>query len=176
MYRTGDLAVLRESGELHFLGRLDQQVKIRGHRIEPAEIENAAGDHSGVSQSVVVAREDGANKRLVAYVVADLCSTDAGGPAASLADDHLADWRALYDDTYNETPADPSFNPIGWNSSYTDAPIPLVREWRDRTSRRIQSLQPSRVHRKSAAAPDCSCSSLLRIVPATSARFFGACA
>jgi natural product biosynthesis luciferase-like monooxygenase protein len=70
MYRTGDLVRRRADGALDFLGRLDHQVKIRGHRIELGEIETRLREHSTVREAVVVARNDGAGLELVGYVIA----------------------------------------------------------------------------------------------------------
>jgi len=68
LYRTGDLARLRADGSVEFLGRLDHQVKIRGHRIELGEIEAHLGRVPGIREGVVVAREDvPGDARLVAY-------------------------------------------------------------------------------------------------------------
>ncbi len=70
MYRTGDLGKFLSNGEIQCLGRIDHQVKVRGHRIELEEIEHCISQQEGVSQVVVMAREDQKDdQRLVAYVV-----------------------------------------------------------------------------------------------------------
>ncbi len=78
MYRTGDLVCRRADGKVDFLGRVDNQIKLRGHRIELGEIESTLEGIDGLQQAVVVAREISAgDTRLVAYFVADQAIQDA---------------------------------------------------------------------------------------------------
>ncbi len=82
LYRTGDLAKLNSSGDIQCLGRIDQQIKIRGHRIELGEIEEAIDSLDGVQSSVVILDEDS--------LVANLIPTNTQDQGASLIDE----WKA----------------------------------------------------------------------------------
>lgn len=70
LYKTGDAVRYRSDGEVEYLGRLDLQVKVRGHRVELGEVESAVALHPGVRQSLALIREDvPGDQRLVCYVV-----------------------------------------------------------------------------------------------------------
>ncbi len=145
LYRTGDLVRAGAGGDLEYLGRADQQVKIRGFRVELGEIEAALERHPAVREAVAVAEprpRQGA--RLVAYVV----------PAARRRpvrerwqEEHVAQWRGVYEELYEESSAGDAFDLAGWRSSYTDRAIPAeeMREWLDQTTRRILALGPRSV-------------------------------
>ncbi|QCX81895.1 Linear gramicidin synthase subunit B [Streptomyces sp. YIM 121038] len=94
MYRTGDLVRWDADGALRFAGRADDQIKLRGYRIEPGEIESALRRSDRVRDAVVVVRADGGSDRLVAYVVP--ADGDTGQlPAAELRE-HLAGLLPLH--------------------------------------------------------------------------------
>ena len=69
LYRTGDVVRYLPNGDLEFSGRVDHQMKVRGYRIEPGQIEAVVGQHPAWRESAVVTEEDAGGKRLVAYVV-----------------------------------------------------------------------------------------------------------
>ncbi len=91
LYRTGDRVRYQPGGDLEFMGRVDGQIKLRGFRIEPGDVEAALCSHPAVREAVVVLRGDEPHQRLVAYFVAN----QDGAPAA-------ADLRALLKKTLPE--------------------------------------------------------------------------
>jgi amino acid adenylation domain-containing protein len=150
LYKTGDLVRYRIDGNIEFLGRLDEQVKIRGYRIELSEIAAVLSQHPAVQQTVVIIPEDEQEKRLVAYVVpkAEYSSEQENTQLRELENEQVSQWQMLYNETYNQPAnSDPKLNIVGWNSSYTNQPIPTeqMREWVDNQVQQILALQPKRV-------------------------------
>ncbi|TCP59165.1 amino acid adenylation domain-containing protein [Tumebacillus sp. BK434] len=87
LYKTGDLACWQEDGTVSFLGRIDDQVKLNGFRIELSEIEAVTAQHPSVRDAVVLVREDEPGlKRLVAYVTSDGADLNSRGLKAYLRD------------------------------------------------------------------------------------------
>jgi amino acid adenylation domain-containing protein len=84
LYKTGDMARYRPDGSIEFLGRFDHQVKLRGFRIEPGEIEALLHQHPAVQEAIVTVREDTpGNRRLVAYIVLATQAAITGSDLAS---------------------------------------------------------------------------------------------
>jgi amino acid adenylation domain-containing protein len=148
MYRTGDLARWLPDGNLEFLGRTDDQVKVRGHRIELGDIESVASRHPAIKEAAAVVRlDDMGENRLFLYVV-------PGREASARRDDEdtntpLYGWRDVWNNVYTQEPPhqDTTFNTTGFVSSYTDGPIPKgeVQEWVDEAVEHVQALAPRHV-------------------------------
>jgi amino acid adenylation domain-containing protein/thioester reductase-like protein len=148
LYRSGDLVRRTPSGEIEFVGRADDQVKLRGFRIELAEVEAVLAQHPLVRESVVAMREDGGEKCLVGYVVPGGGADDSAEDGATMEAAHLAHWQVLYDEMYVSTqPSDHRFDINGWNSSYTGQMIAEqeMREWLDSTVALLTSFRPKKV-------------------------------
>ncbi len=145
-YRSGDLARRTADGEIDYRGRIDTQIKLRGFRIEPAEIAAVIAEHGLVRDAVVVVDGEGDGRRLVAYAVPGpdfLVRADDGARSAQ-----IDAWTQTFDTVYAERALDldqPDFR--GWESSFTGEPIPerAMRAWLDETVERLRALGPKRV-------------------------------
>ncbi|WP_035798962.1 non-ribosomal peptide synthetase [Kitasatospora mediocidica] len=147
MYRTGDQVRRLPSGALDFRGRSDTQVKIRGTRIELAEVERVATEVPGVAQFVADVRPDEQGApRLVGYLRLE---RTADGER-DLGHERVEEWRQIHDaDIFNDVAADQQadLNVSGWTSSYTQEPIrdADMAEWRDETVDQLLEQPPGRV-------------------------------
>ncbi|WP_082994496.1 non-ribosomal peptide synthetase [Mycobacterium sp. 1245801.1] len=143
LYRTGDLVRWAPDGTLEYLGRADAQIKLRGHRIELGEIENTLLGCPQVTRAAATVHESKTGSHLVAYVTLEQTTT------AEHDAETVDAWQQLYDEAYGADVEAPEFGMDfrGWNSSYTDDPIPLeeMEEWRSATVDRILQLHPARV-------------------------------
>jgi ubiquinone/menaquinone biosynthesis C-methylase UbiE/acyl carrier protein len=148
MYQTGDLARFLPDGTVEFLGRLDNQVKIRGYRVELGEIEQTLRQLPGIDTALVLPRPDQLGElRLIAYLLAE--REYLAKYAQSLYAQQLEEWKQVFNETHRqlEVRAEATFNPFGWNSSYTGEPMPEeeIREQVNYIVQNVLELKPSRV-------------------------------
>jgi amino acid adenylation domain-containing protein len=157
LYKTGDKGRYRFDGAIEYYGRIDNQVKIRGLRIELGEIESVLMRQGILASAAVTVWEEKAkasgpgDKLLVAYVVpvADALTTASHEARASLSERKVEQWANVFDSIYTEPEGSdcPEFNTVGWNSSYTGAPIDPAQmvEWVSNTVDRISAVAGNRL-------------------------------
>ena len=105
MYQTGDLVRWRNDGKIDFIGRADGQVKLRGYRIELGEIESVLEQHPGVTQAVVIVREDTpGDLRLVAYFTGAAAVQDLRSSLAARLPDHMIPGHFVPQSSFALTP------------------------------------------------------------------------
>jgi amino acid adenylation domain-containing protein len=162
MYRTGDRVRRRADGTLEYFGRLDRQLKVRGHRIEPGDVESAIRRHAAVAEAVVTAREVGrGDRRLVGFIVL-APGVPAGAeaavdrPAPASRDDVLLEVRDLL---RRELPA----YMIPSALTVVDA-IPLTSAGKADLEALAASWSPDAPPRRTSAQPSTSLERLLSIV------------
>lgn len=150
MYKTGDVGCWLPDGNIEYLGRKDEQLKVLGYRIEPGEIEHALHQSEAVNQVVVIGKEDAAgHNRLVGYYVPELAALRS--KESELGNQRIGNWKELYETEYSQTEnnedTDPEFNIVGWNDSFTGQAIPALhmKEWLDDIVRVVLDEQPAHV-------------------------------
>jgi amino acid adenylation domain-containing protein len=147
LYKTGDLVKQLPDGNLEFIGRIDNQVKINGVRVELEEIENCLTQHQLVQKAAILLREnDNKTQHLIAYIEPNpnKGQEEIIKYQSNWGIEQLEHWQEIFNkEIYRNT----SLPTAGWNSSYTDNPIPAVemREWVDHTVERILALKPKRI-------------------------------
>jgi thioester reductase-like protein len=131
-YRTGDRCRWEVNGDLHFLGRRDSQIKIRGFRVELGEIEAKMAEHVCVRSAFVkaISERDG-DSRLIAFYLREQ-------NAKSTHERHVEEWRQIFD--FIHTGDDSMF--AGWHDSLEGKPMPHedMATWREVTLSRIMDL------------------------------------
>ncbi|GCB44690.1 polyketide synthase [Streptomyces sp. NL15-2K] len=185
MYRTGDLARWNTDGQLEFVARADRQLKVRGFRLEPGEIESELLRHQAVAEAAVVAHRNGdGGTRLVAYVVPEpgIVQDPDAGTDRETEESRLAERRALDDSGCGPDPTgEASAGPYAGDTTaaHDDGPVTAAEPypWRDATVARLRELNPCRVleigagrgQLLAALAPDCERYCATEISPAVAA-------
>ncbi len=142
-YCTGDLCYTSLSGDLYFVGRNDNQIKLLGHRIELDEIKHQLLTESDVIDATVIIDTNNEQPQLTAFIVPD----DKRLKKNNIKNSTIQHWQQLYENVYQDESQDALFNISGWNSSFTGEAIPQeeMLDWVSQTVTRIQAFKPQRI-------------------------------
>ncbi|MDP5221080.1 AMP-binding protein, partial [Ruegeria sp. 2205SS24-7] len=147
LYRTGDIVKRCEDGSLVFLWRADAQIKIRGMRVEPGEIEAALASLDGIAEAAVIPHQDpSGDTQLVAYIARQSeCTFDE----ARLEQQVCGDWNAVYTVKHQSSEAIGPYGLdfTGWTESATGERYGLdaMLDWRAQTLKRLKQFKTDRV-------------------------------
>ncbi len=144
IYKMGDLAQYLPDGNLEFLGRIDTQVKVRGHRVELGEIETVLKQHPAVHQCAVLLNEG----NLFVYVVPE--RDTLGMSEKQQIDTYLTQWHTVFDEIYAQQTTlhnNMAMHSRVWRSSYTNQDISIeeIIECIEDSVARIMALKPANV-------------------------------
>lgn len=152
LYKTGDLGKWLEDGSIAFIGRNDEQVKIRGHRVELGEIESVIYRHELVQKVVLIQQQDQTGEtNLTAYIVPEtkFINENITEIHEEINQEQVTGWGKVWDEAYKSTHAnhDLLFNTSGWNSSYTGLAIPEdeMRDFINEALDLVRSFNPKNV-------------------------------
>ncbi|MGB7201843.1 MAG: amino acid adenylation domain-containing protein [Pyrinomonadaceae bacterium] len=155
LYKTGDRGRFRPDRGIEYFGRIDNQVQIRGFRVEPGEIENALSQHEEVHEAVVMVREDSPGEfDLTAYIVAK-SSDHANGSSGDASNQHKANWLAKWAALYESGRASKALGDVSGEVVNDLAILEQLAqkegfeeelvEFQGQTFDRVMSLKPKRV-------------------------------
>ena len=135
LYKTGDLAVRYPGGELEYIGRNDEQVKVKGFRIELNEIQEKINENEIVKDNIVVLDKVGDEARIISYFTMDADRRKNVIGKLLAKDDYNVETEEVFNHNYskNNNVEDYAFNIVGWNNSYDNKQMSAaeMRQWLD---------------------------------------------
>lgn len=147
MYRTGDKVRIHRDGNIEYIGRIDNQVKVRGQRVELGEIEKVIQSHPSVKRNIVVVESEQEDLRVLSYIIKNENYQVVNDDSANK--EQLKQWESVFDHAYNEEERikDETVNSLSWNSSYTGEKIAEeeMEEWLLDSVNSIKELKPHKV-------------------------------
>jgi amino acid adenylation domain-containing protein len=154
LYKTGDFAYWDRCGDLIFIGRRDEQIKINGIRVEVHEIESVLNTHPFVKKAVVLLSTlENNEKSLVAILLPNYKNIHTYLLSHKLEEKALSGWGKVYDDVYQNSinlasrSQQGQYDTTGWVSSYTNKPIPYqeMEDWVNQAVWQVDRFSPKRI-------------------------------